>query len=101
VENYEVNWSLRAVRELNAIGEYIARDRPLTADRITAAIEARVAKLAMFSNSGTVFRRRRTGVYREIGYKKYRIFYRVDDVAKKVLVATVWHGARRDPKSFD
>jgi plasmid stabilization system protein ParE len=101
VEDYEVIWSLRAVAELDAIGEYIARDRPAAARRETAALQARVGQLARFPFSGAKFRRRREGLYREITYRKYRIFYRVDRRAKRVFVATVWHGARRDPRTFD
>jgi plasmid stabilization system protein ParE len=69
VENYEVIWSLRAVNELDAIGEYIARDRPAAARRVIAALCARVGQLAQFPFSGSRFRRTRTGLYREIGYK--------------------------------
>jgi toxin ParE1/3/4 len=101
VEDYQVIWSLRAVAELDALGEYIAQDRPVVAQRETEAIQARVGKLAQFPFLGAKFRRRREGLYREIGYKKYRIFYRVDRRAKRVYVATIWHGARRDPRTFD
>ena len=101
MEDYEVIWSMRAVGELDAIGEYIARDRPLAAQRETAAIQVRVGKLAQFPFSGAEFRRRRAGLYREVSYKKYRIFYRVDRREKRVYVATIWHGARRDPRRLD
>ncbi len=101
MEDYEVIWSLRAVAELDAVGEYIARDRPAAARRETEAIQARVGELARFPFLGAKFRRRREGQYREIGYKKYRVFYRVDRRAKRVYVATIWHGARRDPRTFE
>ena len=101
MEDYEVIWSLRAVAELDAIGAYIARDRPAAARRETEAIQARIGQLARFPLSGAAFRRRREGLYREISYKKCRIFYRVDRRAKRVYVATIWHGARRDPRTFD
>ena len=101
MEDYQVIWSLRAVGELDAIGEYIARDRPAAARRLIAAVQARVGKLAQFPFSGARFRRTRTGLYREISYKKYRIFYRVDRRAKRVYVTTIWHGARRGPRRLD
>jgi toxin ParE1/3/4 len=101
VENYQVIWSARAVRELEAIHDYIAGDRPVAAQHEAAAIQARVGHLAHFPLSGTIFRRTRAGVYREISYKKYRIFYRVDRREKRVYVATIWHGARREPRTFD
>jgi plasmid stabilization system protein ParE len=101
VEDYEVIWSVRAVGEIDAIGEYIALDRPHAAEREVGAIEARVGGLARFPFIGAKFRRRREGMYREISYKSYRIFYRVDRRRKRVYVATIWHGARRDPRKFD
>jgi plasmid stabilization system protein ParE len=52
MEDYEIIWSLRAVGELDAIGDYIARDRPLTAQKEIAAIQARVGQLARFPCSG-------------------------------------------------
>jgi plasmid stabilization system protein ParE len=96
-----VIWSLRAVGELDAIGDYIARDSPAAARRVTEAIQARVGELAQFPFVGAKFRRRREGQYREVSYKKYRIFYRVDRREKRVYIATIWHGARRDPRTFD
>jgi plasmid stabilization system protein ParE len=96
-----VIWTLRAVSELDAIGEYIARDSPVAAQRVTTAIQTRVGQLAQFPFSGARYRRRREGLYREVSYKKYRIFYRVDRRAKRVYIATIWHGARRDPRRFD
>ena len=99
--DYEVIWPFRAVRELDAIGEYIARDRPAAARRLIAELQRRVGQLAQFPFSGAKFRRTRTGLYREISYKKYRMFYRVDRRAKRVYVATIWHGARRDPRRLD
>jgi toxin ParE1/3/4 len=74
VEEFEVIWSARAVSELDAIGDYIARDRPAAARREVAAIQTRVGRLAQFPFSGAEFRRRREGHYREVAYKKYRIF---------------------------
>jgi plasmid stabilization system protein ParE len=64
-------------------------------------IQDRVAQLGRFPFSGAKFRRRREGQYREVSYRKYRIFYRVDRQAQRVYVATVWHGARRNPRRLD
>ena len=97
MEDYQVIWSLRAVGELDAIAEYIARDRPAAARRLIAAVQARVGKLAQFPFSGARFRRTRTGLYREISYKKYRIFYRPKDDSKTVVILRVWPAARDEP----
>jgi plasmid stabilization system protein ParE len=97
VEDYEVIWSLRAADELESIAEYIARDRPRTAQQVVAAILARVEQLRGFPFSGAKFGRRREGQYREINYRKYRVFYRVDRAARRVYVAAIWHGARGEP----
>ena len=97
MDEYEVIWSLRATDELKSVGEYIARDRPKAAARVVAAILTRVAQLARFPFSGAKFQRRPEGQYREVSIGKYRIFYRVERAVKRIYIAAIWHGARREP----
>ena len=97
MEDYEVTWTPGAIIELNEILAYIMDDRPQSAERVQSAILTRVANLARFPEIGAVYRARGHRTARQVTYKKYRIFYRVIEEARRVEVLSVWHGARREP----
>jgi plasmid stabilization system protein ParE len=98
LENYQIVWAPRAINELTAIRDYIAAESPRRAQRLAIAIHERAAQLSHFPYSGARFKRTRVGQYRQISYRKYRIFYRVERLTKTVYIVAIWHGARREPR---
>jgi len=59
-------WSLQALRDLEAIREYIAVDSPRYADLVVERIIAAVERLRAFSESGRVVPERSDPLIREV-----------------------------------
>ena len=92
-----VIWAAPALRELEAIGDYIARDTPSAATRIVTRILDRVEMLADQPETG------RPG--RIVGTRElvvtdtpFVVPYRIR--GDRIEVLSVFHGARRWPDSF-
>lgn len=96
--DFEVVWTERALTELESAVRFVAEDDPDAAERLRQNILSSVEVLATFPFIGPVYDRDRTGRTREILCRPYRIFYQVDEAAGRVVVAVVWHGARREPR---
>ncbi len=94
----QVVWAEPAVADLEAIVRYIAQSSPATAERVRSGILECVEILTRLPHIGPVYERDSTGRTREIVYRPYRIFYRVDETAGRVEILTVWHGSRQEPK---
>lgn len=90
----DVVWARRAVRNLDDIAEYIARDDPEAAQRIVRLIVERVAGLAFFPRIG---REGRIAGTRElvITGTPYIVLYRISE---RVEVLRIRHAARRWPE---
>jgi plasmid stabilization system protein ParE len=97
VDEYQVVWAEPALADLQAIISYVARQSQAGAERVRSSILNHVDILGSFPLIGPVYPRDRRGRAREIVCGQYRIFYRVDESAKRVEILTVWHGARREP----
>jgi plasmid stabilization system protein ParE len=95
--DYEVVWSEPAAEQLEEIIRYIANDNASAAEKVRIEIMDHVELLARLPFIGPVYEADRKGRTREILCRKYRIFYRVDEAARRVDILTVWHGARLDP----
>jgi toxin ParE1/3/4 len=93
---FEVVWTLSAERDFEGIVSRIARSRPRTAAKIGRGIADRAASLRDLPFLGAVFPDESR--FREILFKKYRIFYRVEEALERVTIVRVWHGARRNPR---
>jgi toxin ParE1/3/4 len=98
---FEVRLSADAVRDLEEIVEWVARqDAPAKADRVLGRIEAVIAGLAKFpargAHPGELLA---VGIreYRETFFKPYRIIYRVE--SKTVYVYLIADG-RRDMQTL-
>jgi len=95
----EVVWSPRARARLREIRAYVARDKPVAAERLATRI---VALAELLKEHPYLGRAGSEPGVRELvlGGTPYLIFYRVR--AKRVTILTVWHGAqfrKRRPKS--
>jgi len=90
-----VVWTTPALKDAEAIRDYIARDSPRYARLVTERIVAATARLADFPQSGRMVPELRQPALREVIVGRYRVVYRM--VAEEVQVAAVVHGARRFP----
>ncbi len=84
-----VRWSPRAIRELDAIRELIAADRPMAAERLADRLVEAGNRLGDFPEAG-----RQDGTSRVlVTVRPYAIRYRVRPGV--VVIVGVRHGARR------
>jgi plasmid stabilization system protein ParE len=96
--DYEIVWTESAAADLEAIVRYLARRNATAAESVRTGILDHVETLSRFPLIGPVYERERSGRTREIVYRSYRIFYRVEETAHRVEILTVWHGARGEPR---
>jgi addiction module RelE/StbE family toxin len=91
----KIIWSPTARSDLEAIGDYIAKDSParaaVFADRLIDATE----RLADFPESGRVIPEIGDPNSREIPLGSYRILYHVE--SQDVIIVAIVHGARQWP----
>lgn len=94
----KLHWTRPALRDLEMIGEYVARDNPVAADALMERILEQVEVLKRHPEIGRVGRV--TGT-REliVSATPYVIPYRVRH--ENVEVLAVFHGARKWPEDFD
>lgn len=101
MQRYDVIVSPDALRDLEDIGEYIARhDHPAKADYVLTRIEGVIASLALSPERGPhPPELQRLGIreYRQAFFKPYRVIYRV--AAKTVYVYLISDG-RRDMQTL-
>jgi toxin ParE1/3/4 len=92
-----VTWSPQAIRDIESIRAFIARDSPSYADLEARRIVAAVERLPMFPESGRrVPERRQADALREVILSPYRIVYRLR--GEVVEVVTVFRASRQFPK---
>ena len=96
--DHEIVWSEPALADLEAIVRYLARRSQNAAESVRTAILRHVETLARFPSIGPVYSPDRSGRTREIVCKSYRIFYRVNETARRVEILTIWHAARGEPQ---
>ena len=92
---HRVRLSDEALRQIEAIGDYIAKDSPLNAQRWLQKLRAHVDSLANLPEKHAVlYTAEQAGVeVRQTFYGVYRILYSIDKDIVHVL--TVRHGARK------
>lgn len=91
-ERRAILWTGRARRDLEAIGDYIARDDPVAAVRWIEQLFGAVEQAASMPRSGRVVPEVGDRDVREIIRGRYRIVYRVRAAA--IVVLTVFEGHR-------
>ena len=92
-----IRWTQRALRALDGIAEYIARDRPTAARWIVRRVRESATKLGSFPSIGRAGRVPRT---RElvIDGTPFIIAYRVREETVEILA--VLHSSRKWPEDF-
>jgi toxin ParE1/3/4 len=93
-----IRWTQTALRDLEAIGDYVARDKPDAASRLVGAIFERTGMLSRHPEAG---RPGRIAGTRElvVSGTPYLVPYRVREGDVEILA--VFHGARRWPPALD
>jgi plasmid stabilization system protein ParE len=92
-----VIWSPQALADLEAIGDFLAREAPAYAQAIVDQAFAAVERLEIFPYSGRVVPEIGDEYLREIISRNYRIMYIVSgsEGDEEVQVLTVLHGSRQ------
>jgi toxin ParE1/3/4 len=88
----QVSWSRRALYDLEAIAEYIARDSPAYASTVVKKIVNETGTLARFPRSGRKVPEFDDENMREVIVYSYRVIYQLQD--DKVLIISIVHGKR-------
>jgi toxin ParE1/3/4 len=91
----ELVWSTRALTEFDEIITYIRNQDPVTAHRVTARIDERVASLLAHPRLG---RAGRVSGTRELVVAPFIVAYEVTD--DLIVILAVLRGRRRWPRSF-
>lgn len=87
-----LRWTERAVRDLVAIGDYVAGDDPAAARSWVERLRQRALKASQMPRSGRVVPEIGRDDVREVFQRTYRIVYRVVDDG--IVVLTVFEGHR-------
>ena len=92
---HEIRWTEFALQQLDEIGTFIAADNRAAAERVVRRIGEKVAALAYFPLMG---RSGRTVGTREliVGDYPYIVVYRQSE---RIEILTVYHAARKEPKT--
>lgn len=88
----EIRWSLTAAADLRDIEEFVARDSPVYAVRLTDRIVEAVERLEAFPLSGRMVPEFERDDLREVILGSFRIVYLTQ--GESVTVLRVVHGAR-------
>jgi plasmid stabilization system protein ParE len=95
---YRVTWSRRARNTLKAIQDHIAEDNVAAAIRLAERIVARTDLLQTTPRIGVLYPVGDDREIRQLVEGNYRIFYQIREQSGQVLIMTVWHAARQEPK---
>ncbi len=87
-----IRWTRRAIADLVAIGDYIARDRPATARNWVERLRVRACAAAEVPFAGRMVPEFGREEIREVFLRSYRIIYRAS--GKGIVVLTVLEGHR-------
>jgi addiction module RelE/StbE family toxin len=87
-----INWTSQALTDLEAIGDFIARDAPNFAQVMVDRIFESVERLEAFPRSGRIVPEINQENIREIIFGSYRIVYLLRD--ENVFILTVFHASR-------
>ena len=88
MDDFTVNWTPTAERDLVAILEFMAEDEPDEALRVLAKIRAKAASLSLLPERGRIvpeLKEQGVALYRELILAPWRILYRVSDRTVYVL----------------
>jgi toxin ParE1/3/4 len=91
----QLRWTVRAIADLEEIGDYISRDKPVAAARWVHQLIAVAERAALAPLSGRRVPELARDDIRELRRRTYRVVYRVTETHVDVL--TVFEGHRLLP----
>jgi plasmid stabilization system protein ParE len=95
---FKVVWTRQGEESLEEVYDGLAEIDADAADRLLEGIFDTTDVLKSFPHIGARWERRgRRTPFREVQYKRYRIFYRVDDSQQAAYIMRVWHSSRDEP----
>jgi toxin ParE1/3/4 len=86
----KIVWSPLAVDRASEIAEYIAQDKPSSAENWINRVFSKVEELKSFPEIGRIVPEIRNKQFRELIYSNYRIIYRIEK--KQISILTIRHG---------
>ena len=86
----EVIWRARAVRQLDALADYLHERNPHAASRYVSGLRGACQNLADFPERGRRYDER----YRVIVFRNHVIFYRYEAGRDRVLISAIFDGRR-------
>jgi addiction module RelE/StbE family toxin len=89
----QVNWTSQALGDLEAIGDFIARDAPSFAQIFVNRVFQAVERLENFPYSGRLVPEISQDNIREIIFGSYRIVYQANN--EEVNILTIFHSSRQ------
>lgn len=89
---YRVNWSPRALTDIEEIAQFIEKDSLFYAQAVVTKIVRSTAKLADFPYACRIVPELNQSEFRELFVYSYRVIYRV--MSESVTVVAVIHGKR-------
>jgi plasmid stabilization system protein ParE len=89
---HRVNWSRRALQDLEGIADYIAADSPTYAGIVVKKVLDHTKTLANFPRAGRKVPEFDDENIRELMIYSYRIIYRLQ--GNRVVIAAIVHGRR-------
>jgi plasmid stabilization system protein ParE len=93
--SFRIVWTDRALEDLRTIGDYIARDSPVVADRWVETLMTTVERAARAPFAGRRLPEKGRNDIREVLQRTYRIVYRVGE--EQIDVLTIFEGHRLLP----
>jgi plasmid stabilization system protein ParE len=86
----KIIWSPLAIDRASEIAEYIAREKPIAAEKWIASVFSKVEQLSSSPEIGRVVPEIGNNQFRELIYGNYRIVYCIEK--KRISILTIRHG---------
>ena len=86
----KIVWSPLAVERASEIVDYIAKDKPLAAEKWIQTVFSKVEQLRLNPEIGRIVPEINARQFRELIYGNYRIIYHIE--RKKISILTIRHG---------
>ncbi|HEX4797412.1 MAG TPA: type II toxin-antitoxin system RelE/ParE family toxin [Humisphaera sp.] len=103
LDRYRIIILPRASADIAEAHAYIERDSPQNATAVVRRLIQTIDSLELLPHRFKVYRASRNAarVVRSVPVPPHILYYRVVERDKVVLILTIRHGARRQPRSFD
>lgn len=90
----KLRWSMRALKDMAQLRDYIALDSPFYAQQFIGRLAARVESVPDFPQSGRLVPEAERDDIREIIYQGYRAIYLLREVQQEIVLIAVVHSSR-------